>query len=239
MHRHEAAATNGSSTTTTTTGATRPGRIEYEPYKRRAMSTLPSPTMSTSMYEVFNWGYANESAAAGSTGVWSSTPFRTGKRMHFSIAGPQINIDDPPPSSLPNNRSSNADNCSSGGGGRAAGGLGASSRSQSAKKGRNTFQQQQQHHQLLQGGADGIGSVAAQANGERKRQHICTIRRLLLLLLLNSSSAPVVRCCWLAVLFLLPILDVHNINLCDYGIGSSGWRTAEFLIRIKDISRGC
>lgn len=237
MHRHEAAATNGSSTTTT--GATRPGRIEYEPYKRRAMSTLPSPTMSTSMYEVFNWGYANESAAAGSTGVWSSTPFRTGKRMHFSIAGPQINIDDPPPSSLPNNRSSNADNCSSGGGGRAAGGLGASSSSsQSAKKGRNTFQQQQQHHQLLQGGgADGIGSVAAQANGERKRQHICTIRRLLLLL--NSSSAPVVRCCWLAVLFLLPILDVHNINLCDYGIGSSGWRTAEFLIRIKDISRGC
>lgn len=238
MHRHEAAATNGSSTTTT--GATRPGRIEYEPYKRRAMSTLPSPTMSTSMYEVFNWGYANESAAAGSTGVWSSTPFRTGKRMHFSIAGPQINIDDPPPSSLPNNRSPNADNCSSGGGGRAAGGLGASSRSQSTKKGRNTFQQQQQHHQLLQGGgADGIGSVAAQANGERKRQHICTIRRLLLLLLLNSSSAPVVRCCWLTVLFFLPILDVHNINLCDYGIGSSGWRTAEFLIRIKDISRGC
>lgn len=211
VHRHEAA----------TKGSTRPGRIEYEPYKRRAMSTLPSPTMSTSMYEVFNWGYANEStsASAGNTGVWSSTPFRTGKRMHFSIAGPQINIDDPPSSSLPNNRSSNADHCSSGGGG-GAGGMGASRHS--AKKGQHTFQQQQQHHQLLQGGADGIGNVVVPANGERKRQRICTIRRLLLLLpwLLLNSSCP--RCSLLAVLFLLPILDVHNINSCDYGIGSSG-----------------
>ena len=66
----------------------RPSRIEYEPYKRRAKSTLASPTglMSSSMYEVFNWGYANERSGGG---------FRTGKRMQFSIAGPQINIDDP------------------------------------------------------------------------------------------------------------------------------------------------
>lgn len=89
------------------------------------MSTLPSPTsaMSTSMYEVFNWGYANDSSPAQTSNnnhvAMSSTPFRTGKRMHFSIAGPQINIDDPPQPAEPNNRSTN---CSSGTGGGGGGG---------------------------------------------------------------------------------------------------------------------
>ena len=50
--------------------------------------------MSTSMYEVFNWGYSNED--------------RPNKRFSLAIAGSEINIGEPPtPSSVPNkNRNS-------------------------------------------------------------------------------------------------------------------------------------
>lgn len=148
-----------------TTSHSRPSRIEYEPYKRRAQTTLPSPTaMSTSMYEVFNWGYANDGsgpANANAAASWSSTPFRTGKRMQFSIAGPQINIDDPLPATEPNYRS---DHCSSGGGG----GHGMSS----ARKGR-------QHRETLLlggggfGGGGSFGSATPASNGERtQREHL-------------------------------------------------------------------
>lgn len=135
-HHHSAAArplsvhnprelTTTATTSSTNHGYTSSGRIEYEPYKRRAMSTLSSPTsaMSTSMYEVFNWGYANDSSPAQTSNnnhvAMSSTPFRTGKRMHFSIAGPQINIDDPPQPAEPNNRSTNCSSGTGGGGGGA------------------------------------------------------------------------------------------------------------------------
>lgn len=119
------------------------------------MSTLPSPTMSTSMYEVFHWGHtapttvsdsSGGGAGNGSTG-WSSTPFRTGKRMQFSIAGPQINIDDEPPQPRPVtsiNRSSTTENFFA-----------------ATKGGSNTFQRGSG------GGGGGIGSVMP-ANGERK-----------------------------------------------------------------------
>lgn len=146
-----------------TTSHSRPSRIEYEPYKRRAQTTLPSPTaMSTSMYEVFNWGYANDDsgpANANAAAPWSSTPFRTGKRMQFSIAGPQINIDDPLPATEPNYRS---DHCSSGGGHGMS----------SARKGR-------QHRETLLlggggfGGGGSFGSAAPASNGERtQREHL-------------------------------------------------------------------
>lgn len=130
------------SATTTAASQTRPSRIEYEPYKRRATTTLPSPTMSTSMYEVFNWGYANDANNANPSG-WSSTPFRTGKRMQLSIASPQINIDDP---LVPNNRSGRGQGTFHGGGAAGGGGGGGGG---------------------ISGGV-GIGSVVP-ANGERER----------------------------------------------------------------------
>lgn len=82
--------------------------IVYRPNRCGALTTLPSPTqlMSTSMYEVFNWGFANEAGSnrvVESTAVTTSSAFRTGKRMHFSIASPQINIDNADPAlTIPN-----------------------------------------------------------------------------------------------------------------------------------------
>lgn len=172
-HEHHPPAAAGSTSTT---------RIEYEPYKRRAMSTLPSPTMSTSMYEVFNWGNtasdttncnggrSSDSASLGGTTLpshWSTTPFRTGKRMQFSIAGPQINIDDEPSSSSrqarPINRSSTTENFYS---------VGYGSGNHKAKGGPNSSLTFQRGGGIGEssgggGGGGGIGS-GVPANGERK-----------------------------------------------------------------------
>lgn len=147
------------------------------------MSTLPSPTMSTSMYEVFHWGNTESdttncnggsssggSASLGGTTLpshWSSTPFRTGKRMQFSIAGPQINIDDDPSSrqARPINRSSTTENFYS---------VGYGSGNHKAKGGPNSSLTFQRGGGIGEssgggggGGGGGIGS-GVPANGERK-----------------------------------------------------------------------
>lgn len=146
--------------------------------------------MSTSMYEVFNWGYANDDsgpANANAAAAWSSTPFRTGKRMQFSIAGPQINIDDPLPATEPNYRS---DHCSSSGGGHGM---------SSARKGRH-------HRETLLLGGGGFGSAAPASNGERTQRAHLHISPAVLLSSSSTTSSRVVPCCPLFTSILLCLI---------------------------------